>query len=104
MLMNIFTTEHPLTVKTPRLSERHPALALLRNAVVFGLIIMPGMFAVLYEFAICDIGAEPTPFPQPWLALVIGLAFAFVLSVVPTVVVLFTFRLLSRFFPQLCGR
>jgi hypothetical protein len=102
--MNIFTTEHPLTVETPRLSEKHPVLALLRNAFVFALIIMLGTFAVLYEFAIRDIGSEPTPFPEPWLALVIGLAFAFVLSVVPVVVILFVFRLLSRFFRQLCGR
>jgi len=102
--MNIFTTEHPLTIETPRFSEKYPVLALFRNAFVFALIIMPGMFVVLYEFAIRDIGAEPTPFPEPWLALIIGLAFAFVLSVVPAVMILVVFRLLSRNFRQLCGR
>jgi hypothetical protein len=102
--MNIFTTEHPLTVEAPRFSETHPMLALLRNAFVLGLIFMPGIFAALYEFAIRDIGAEPTPFPEPGLALVVGISVAFVLSFVSTAAVLFAYRMLIRFFRLLTAR
>jgi len=105
MGMNIFTTDHPLAAQSSGLNwKNHPMLSFWRNAVVLGLIFTPGTLETLYRFVTSDIGAEPTPFPKPWLALVIGLAVACVCSVVLAVIVLSAFHLLIRFFRLLCER
>jgi hypothetical protein len=105
MGVNIFTTDHPLAAQSSGFNwKKHPVLSFSRNAVVLGLVFTPGTLVTLYRFVTGDIGAEPTPFPKPWLALVIGLAFSFVFSVVLAVMVLSAFHLLIRFFRLLCER
>ena len=80
--MNPFTTDHPLAPKSSWLDAReHPRLSFLCSTVLLALIFAPFILVRLYYYAISDIGAEPTPFPDPWWALLCGGIIAFLLSV-----------------------
>jgi hypothetical protein len=64
--------------------------------MVLALVVTPLILVRLYYYAISDIGAEPTPFPQPWLALLVGSALAFVASLFPSTLVVLLYRLTAR--------
>ena len=87
--MNIFATDHPLS------SRETPMRPLVRSVVfasVIALALTPFVLIRLYEFAIRDIGAEPVPFPQPWLALGVAVVVAFIASFVCALPIVLLFR------------
>lgn len=75
--MNIFTTDHPMS---SRESETRPLWRNVALASFLALMFTPWVLDGLYEFAMRDLGAEPVPFPNPWLALGVGTAVSFVAS------------------------
>jgi hypothetical protein len=95
--MNIFTTEHPLASKPSRFdTKEHPLLSFVCSAFILALILTPLVLICLYCYTISDIGAEPTPFPDPWLAFVVGSAVAFVLNLICAFPVVLAYRLFAR--------
>ena len=60
------------------------------------LILTPLILVGLYFYAISDIGAEPNPFPDPWLDLAVGTALSFVIGLACASLMILTYRLLAR--------
>jgi hypothetical protein len=107
--MNIFTTDHSLASQPSWFDAKaHPRLSLICSAFVLALLLTPLALVRLYCYAVSDIGAEPTPFPDPWLALIAGLGLAFGFSIVGASFLLFVFRFVARisgaFFRALLSR
>jgi len=95
--MNPFTTDHPLASKTSWFDAReHPALSFVCSMFVLALILTPFVLYRLYLSAVSDIGAEPNPFPEPWRALFLGTAIAFLLSLLVALPVVLLFRLVVQ--------
>ena len=59
------------------------------------LIFTPLILVGLYFYFTSDIGAEPTPFPDPWLDLAVGTALSFVTALTCASLVALTYRLLA---------
>ena len=95
--MNIFTTDHPLASQSSWFdTKKHPSLSFACGTFVLALFLTPLVLVCLYYYAISDIGAEPTPFPEPWWALFIGSVLAFALSLVCAFSVVLVYRLSAR--------
>jgi hypothetical protein len=60
------------------------------------LIFTPLVLVGLYFYFTSDIGAEPNPFPDPWLDLAVGTALSFVIALICASLVALTYRLLAR--------
>lgn len=78
----------------------HPMVQSVVVTAFVALVLTPFVLVRLYEFAIQDIGAESVPFPQPWLALGIGSALAFVASFIGALPVVLLCRWAARRFAQ----
>jgi hypothetical protein len=79
--VNPFTIDHPLTAKSWDFNFRkHPLLSHVVAGFALALILTPFVLVRLYYWFISDIGCEPDPFPEPWRALFLGGAIAFVFS------------------------
>lgn len=95
--MNIFTTEHPLTSQPSWFdTKEHPFLSFVCSVFVLALVFTPLILFGLYSYAISDIGAEPNPFPDPWLALAVGSIYSFTISLVGASLVVLAYRMLAR--------
>jgi hypothetical protein len=95
--MNIFTTDHPLTLQASWFDTRkHPLLSFVWHVSVMALIFTPLILVGLYFYFTSDIGAEPNPFPDPWLDLAVGTALSFVIGLACASLVALTYRLLAR--------
>ncbi len=95
--MNILTTDHPLTLQPSWFDRReHPLLSFVCHVSVMALILTPLILVGLYFYAISDIGAEPNPFPDPWLDLAVGTALSFVIGLACASLMILTYRLLAR--------
>ena len=95
--MNIFTTDHPSASQASRLeTEEHPWISFACSTCVLALISTPWVLIRLYYWSISNIGAEPNPFPEPWLALAVGGAAAFAVSFLCACPVVFAARLFAR--------
>jgi hypothetical protein len=95
--MNIFTTEHPLASQPSWFdTKEHPLLSFVCSVFVLALTLTPLVLARLYFYAISDIGAEPTQFPEPRWALFMGSVLAFALSLVCAFAVVLAYRVLAR--------
>lgn len=46
------------------------------------LVVTPLILVGVYFYAVSDIGAEPNPFPDPWLDLAVGTAVSFVIALI----------------------
>lgn len=79
--MKVFTTEHPLNYARPW-SEAYPRVTFLLKAGALAMVTTPIGLYWLYCWATADIGAEPNPFPNPWLMLIVGLGISFLGSFV----------------------
>ena len=60
------------------------------------LIFTPLILVGLYFYFTSDIGAEPNPFPDPWLDLAVGTVLSFVIGLACASLILLTYRLLAR--------
>ncbi len=60
------------------------------------LMVTPLILVGLYFYAVSDIGAEPNPFPDPWLDLAVGTALSFVIAIICASLVALMYRLLAR--------
>lgn len=95
--MNIFTTEHPLDcVPSWHDTKAHPLLSFVCGVLILGLMLTPFVLVRLILYAFGDIGAEPNPFPNPVLALLVGSVLAFASSLVCAVPVVLAYRLLAQ--------
>ena len=95
--MNVFTTDHALASHPSWFDpEPHPFLYLVSSAFALALLLTPLILWRLYCCATSDIGAEPNPFPNPWLCLAWGTAFAIVLSMLCAMPAVLLFLLLAR--------
>jgi hypothetical protein len=101
--MNVFAADHPLVSQSPSWFDvkAHPRLSFVCATAVLAFVLAPFVLVRLYYYAISDIGAEPNPFPQPWLAMAVGCVVAFAVSVVPAAPVVLLYRLTSRRWRQL---
>jgi hypothetical protein len=81
--MSIFTTDHPLTSQPTLFDKRaFPVLSFVCSVFVAALIFTPLILAGLYFYLISDIGAEATPFPDPWFDLAVGIGVSFVIGII----------------------
>lgn len=97
--MNVFEAEHPLVSHPSRPGKKtRPILTFVCSSVLLAVFFTPFVFVHLYNLAISDIGAEPTPFPEPVRAFIIGVLFAFAISFIAAVPLVLIFRLLKRSF------
>ena len=71
-------------------------LSFVCHVSVMALILTPLILVGLYFYAISDIGAEPNPFPDPWLDLAVGTALSFVIGLACASLMILTYRLLAR--------
>jgi hypothetical protein len=95
--MNIFTTDHPLTSPPSWFDTRaFPWLSFVCSVFVAALISTPFILAGLYFYLISDIGAEGTPFPDPWFDLAVGIGVSFVTGIICASPIALTYRLLAR--------
>jgi len=95
--INIFTTDHPLTLQPSWFDRReHPVLSFVCSVFVSTLILTPPILIGLYYYDLNDIGAEPDPFPDPLLDFVVGSILSFVISLVCSFFVVSAHRLLAR--------
>jgi len=103
--MNIFATDHPLVSQSPSWfdAKAHPRLSFILSASVLSLCLVPFILVQLYRYAISDIGAEPNPFPQPCLALLVGGVLAFVVGLFCSVPVVLAYRLTVRWWKRQCA-
>jgi hypothetical protein len=95
--MNIFTTDHPLTLQPSWFDTReYPVLSFVCSVFVSTLILTPLVLIGLYYYALSDIGAEGDPFPDPWLDFVVGSILSFAISLICSFFVVFAHRLMAR--------
>ena len=95
--MNIFTTDHPLNSASSWFdSKEYPRLSFVCCGFVLALLLTPLVLVQLYYYAISDIGAEPTPFPDPWLAFAVGSVLAFAISMSFASLAVLGFRVFAR--------
>jgi hypothetical protein len=96
--MNVFTTDHPLTVQPSWFDRReYPKLSFVCSVLVSELVLTPVILVGLYYYAASDSGAESDPFPDPWLDFIVGSIFAFVASLICSFFVVMAYRLMLRF-------
>lgn len=94
--MNVFTTKHPMTSQPSWFDTKaHPSLSFVCSVFALALVLTPLVLAGLLHYAVGDIGAEPDPFPDPWLVLFMGSSVAFALSLVCAFLVVLTGRLFA---------
>ena len=94
--MNVFTTDHPLVSQTSWFDTKaHPVLSLVCNAFTFAVVLTPFVLVGLCCCAMSDMGGEPEPFPELWMALVLGSVLAFGISLVGAVPIVLAYRLLA---------
>lgn len=79
--MDVFTTDHPMTSQ-PSLfdAKTHPVLSAVCRVIRLAIGLTPLILISLYFYAVSDIGAEPNPFPEPWLTLMIGSIISFIIG------------------------
>jgi|SRR5882724_1011851 len=95
--INIFTTDHPLTLQPSWFDRReYPVLSFVCSVLVSTLIFTPLILIGLYYYDLSDIGAEPDPFPDPWQDFVFGSILSFVISLVCSFFVILAHRLMTR--------
>jgi len=95
--INIFTTDHPLTLQPSWFDRReYPVLSFVCSVFVSTLIFTPLILIGLYHYDLNDIGAEPDPFPDPLLDFVVGSILSFVISLVCSFFVVLAHRLMAR--------
>ena len=95
--LNIFTTEHPIdSVPSWFYTKENPLLSFVCSVLVLALMLTPLVLVGLIHYAFSDIGAEPNPFPDPVLALLVGSVLAFALSLVFAIPAVLAYRLLTQ--------
>src|SRR4051794_23485238 len=95
--MNIFTTDHPLTLQPSWFDRKeYPKLSFVCSVFLSTLVLTPLILVGLYYYAMSDIGAEPDPFPDPWLEFVVGSVLSFVVGFVCSFFVVTAHRLLAH--------
>jgi hypothetical protein len=93
--VNIFTTDHPMS---SRESQIHPLLRSAAIASLVAVVLTPFSLVQLYEFAMRNIGAEPLPFPDRWLAFGVASAVSFAASFACAFIVVLVCRRVARSF------
>lgn len=96
--MSIFTTDHPLMTQPSWFDARaFPALSFFCTSILLALAFTPLILASLYFWLTSDIGAESKPFgDHPWLLLLIGSIFSFVVGFICASFVVAIYRLTKR--------
>jgi hypothetical protein len=96
--MNIFTTDHPLTLQPSWFDRRvYPKLSFVCSVFVLALVLTPVILVGLYYYDMSDIGAEATPLPDSWLDFFIGSIFSFVVGLICSFFFVVAHRLILRF-------
>jgi hypothetical protein len=95
--MNVFTTDHPLTLQPSWFDKReYPIRSFLCSVLLSTLISAPLILAGLYYYDLGDIGAEPDPFPDPYMVFVVGSAVSIALGFIFSFCAVLSYRLLAR--------
>jgi hypothetical protein len=95
--MNLFTTDHPLTSQPSWFDVKaHPVLSAVCKIMVIAMALTPLILLGLYNYAISDIGAEPEPFPDPWLSLTIGSLVSFIIGLICASTIVAVYRWFTR--------
>jgi hypothetical protein len=96
--MSIFTTDHPLTTQPSWFDARaFPALSFFCTSTLLATAFTPLILISFYFWLTSDIGAEPKPFgDHPWLLLVSGSIFSFVVGFICASFVVAIYRFAKR--------
>ena len=94
--MNIFTTDHPMTSRSPCSDPKeHPFVSFVCSVFLLAPLITPFVIWRLYVYLTSDMGAEGPP-PDPWLALASLVIFAFAVSLLCAVQLVLLYRFAAR--------
>jgi hypothetical protein len=94
--MNIFTTDHPITSRSPCSDPKeHPFVSFVCSVLLLAPLITPFVIWRLYVYLTSDMGAEGPP-PDPCLALASLIIFAFAVSLICAVPLVLLYRLSAR--------
>jgi hypothetical protein len=95
--MNVFTTDHPLTLQPSWFDRRvYPFWSFVCSVVVLAVIFTPAILVGLYFWLTSDIGAESQPFPDPWFDLAVGAGISFVVGIICASLVVLIYRCMTR--------
>ena len=95
--MNVFTTDHPLTLQPSWFDARaYPVRSFVCRVLFLTLISAPLILAGLYYYDRSEIGAEPDPFPDPYMEFIVGSVLSIALGFIFSFLVVLAQRLLAR--------